>query len=132
MKTTTTTIRGSLTMTDSPTSTPSGRITWAVTIGIMGSLTQARYGNMKTVKVGMVKKKQNAYSRVVEFDNGYGASIISHDGSYGGDSGLFEVAVLHDDIIVYDTPVTHDTIGWLDFAGVAAILKDIEELPPRN
>jgi hypothetical protein len=40
--------------------------------------------------------------------------------------------VLHDGILVYDTPVTHDTIGWLDFAGVAAILKDIEELPPRN
>ena len=87
---------------------------------------------MQTVKVGMVKNKKNEYSRVVEFENGYGASIISHDGSYGGDHGLFEVAVLHDEIIVYDTPVTHDTIGWLDFAGVAAILKDIEELPPRN
>jgi len=87
---------------------------------------------MKTVKVGMVKNNQNAYSRVVEFENGYAASIISHDGSYGGDQGLFEVAVLHDDLIVYDTPVTNDTIGWLDFAGVAAILKDIEELPPRN
>jgi len=87
---------------------------------------------MKTVKVGMVKNKKNAYSRVVEFENGYAASIISHDGSYGGDQGLFEVAVLHDDIIVYDTPVTRDTIGWLDFAGVCGILKDIEELPPRN
>jgi hypothetical protein len=87
---------------------------------------------MKTVKVGMVKTKKNEYSRVVEFENGYGASIISHDGSYGGDHGLFEVGVLHDGILVYDTPVTHDTIGWLDFAGVAAILKDIEELPPRN
>src|SRR6056300_2055672 len=119
-------------MTVSPTSTPSGRIIWAVTIGIMGSLTQARYGNMKTVKVGMVKSQKNHYSRIVEFENGYGASIISHDSSYGGDHGLFEVAVLHDDIIVYDTPVTHDTIGWLDFAGVAAILKDIEQLPPRN
>ena len=87
---------------------------------------------MQTVKVGMAKNRQNQYSRVVEFENGYGASIISHDGSYGGDHGLFEVAVLHDDIIVYDTPVTKDTVGWLDFAGVAGILKDIEELPPRN
>ena len=87
---------------------------------------------MKTVKVGMVKTKKNEYSRVIEFENGYGASIISHDYSYGGCQGLFEVGVLHDGILVYDTPVTKDTIGWLDFAGVAAILKDIEELPVRK
>ena len=101
-----------------------------VTIGIMDSLTE-KNGNMKTVKVGMVKNNKNEYSRVVEFDNGYAASIISHDYSYGGSSGLFEVGVLHDGILVYDTPVTKDTVGWLDFAGVAAILKDIEELPKR-
>jgi len=87
---------------------------------------------MKTVKVGMVKSKKNHYSRVVEFENGYGASIISHDGSYGSDQGLFEVAVLHDGLIVYDTIITKDTVGWLDFANVAIILKDIEDLPPRN
>lgn len=83
---------------------------------------------MQTVKVG----KKNHYVRQIEFENGYAASIISHDGSYGGSSGLFEVGVLHDGILVYDTPVTHDTVGWLDFAGVCGILKDIEELPPRN
>jgi len=88
--------------------------------------------NMKTVKVGTVKNKKNDYIRVVEFENGYSASIISHDFSYGGQQGLFEVGVLHDGILVYDTPVTKDTIGWLDFAGVATVLKDIEELPPRS
>ena len=87
-----------------------------------------RNGNMKTVNVG----EKIFYVRQIEFDNGYTASIISHDRSYGGDSGLFEVGVLYDGILVYDTPVTHDTVGWLDFAGVAGILKDIEELPPRN
>ena len=83
---------------------------------------------MKTVNVG----EKIFYVRQIEFDNVYAASIISHDRSYGGDSGLFEVGVLYDGILVYDTPVTHDTVGWLDFAGVAGILKDIEELPPRN
>jgi hypothetical protein len=28
--------------------------------------------------------------------------------------------------------MTSDVIGYLDFAGVAATLKDIEELPPRD
>ena len=106
------------------------------TIGIMDSMTMEN-GNMQTVKVGIGNKKKNEYVRVIEFENGYAASIVSRPGSYGGSNGLFEIAVLHavgtdDEEIVYDTPVTDDVIGWLDFAGVAAILKDIEELPPRN
>jgi hypothetical protein len=87
---------------------------------------------MKTVKVGSENNQKNKYLRVIEFENGYSASIVSHALSYGGRHGLFEVAVLHDGEIVYDTPITNDAIGWLDFAGVAGILKDIEELPPRN
>jgi hypothetical protein len=89
-------------------------------------------GKMQTIRVGIKNDNKNDYFRVVKFENGYGASIISHVWSHGGDRGLFEVAVIYDEIIVYDTPVTKDTIGHLDFAGVAGILKDIEELPPRN
>jgi hypothetical protein len=89
-------------------------------------------GNMQTVKVGIGNNKKNDYVREIEFENGYSASIISHDYSAGGQSGLFEVGILYDGILVYDTPITKTTIGWLDFAGVCAILKDIEELPPRN
>jgi len=87
---------------------------------------------MQTVKVGYQNNQKNKYSRVIEFHNGYSASIVSHEMSYGGKYGLFEIAVIYDGEIVYDTPVTNDTIGWLDFAGVAAILKEIQELPRRN
>jgi hypothetical protein len=89
-------------------------------------------GNMQTVKVGWENSQKNQYIRVIEFENGYSASIVSHDLSYGGQEGLFEIAILHDGEMVYDTWITPDVIGYLDFAGVAGILKDIEELPPRN
>lgn len=89
------------------------------TIGIMDSMTMGN-GNM------------NGYFRKIEYPNGYTASVVSHAGSYGGSSGLFEIAVMYDGDIVYDTPVTKDVIGHLDFVGVCAILKEIEELPPRN
>ena len=89
-------------------------------------------GNMQTVKVGWENNQKNKYIRVIEFENGYSASIVSHDLSYGGQEGLFEIAILHDGEMVYDTWITPDVIGHLDFAGVAATLKDIEELPPRN
>ena len=87
---------------------------------------------MKTVKVGWENNQKNKYIRVIEFENGYSASIVSHDLSYGGKQGLFEIAVLHDGEIVYDTPLTQDTVGWLDFADVAAILVEIEKLPQRE
>lgn len=70
------------------------------------------------------------YSKEFKFDNGYGASVVSHSGSYGGDKGLFEVAVLNaDGEIVYNTPITADVIGFLDFAGVVEILDAIKRLP---
>jgi hypothetical protein len=71
------------------------------------------------------------YQKFVEFDNGYTASIVSNDMSYGSDRGLFEIAILHNQDIVYDTGLTEDVIGFLDFQGVADTLKKIEQLPKR-
>lgn len=70
----------------------------------------------------------NDYRKVYTFDNGYGASVVSRNGSYGSKNGLFEVAVLKGDDICYDTPITNDVVGWLDFAGVADILEKIKAL----
>jgi len=72
------------------------------------------------------------YQKFVEFDNGYTASIVSNDMSYGSDRGLFEIAILYKDNIVYDTGLTEDVIGFLDFQEVADTLKQIEQLPRRN
>lgn len=70
----------------------------------------------------------NKYHKVYKFDNGYKASVVCNSGSYGGNDGLFEVAVMKNGEIVYDTPVTNDVVGWLDFAGVADILEKIKAL----
>jgi len=48
-----------------------------------------------------------------QFDNGYGASVVSHDGSYGGKQGLYEIAVLDSTgDLCYSTPITDDVIGY--------------------
>lgn len=66
------------------------------------------------------------------FDNGYGASIVSHQYSYGGKSGLYEVAVLRGNennwSITYDTPITSDVIGHLDEDEVNDVIHQIEFL----
>lgn len=67
---------------------------------------------------------QNVYS----FDNGYGASVVRHYMSYGGDRGLWEIAVLKDGELTYDTPITDDVIGFVPTDRVQDILESINAL----
>lgn len=71
--------------------------------------------------------EQEVYERI-HFDNGYGASIIRHPYSYGNESGLFELAVLKNGEICYDTHITNDAIGWLTEEKVNEILEEIKKL----
>ncbi len=71
----------------------------------------------------------DSYHKIYRFDNGYGASVVSGPHTYGGNDGLFEVAVLDSNgELCYDTPITEDVVGWLDFDGVADILNKIKSL----
>jgi len=68
--------------------------------------------------------------RLYKFDNGYGASVVRSTSSYGGDSGLWELAVLDaDGGLDYSTPITDDVIGWLTEKEVNQILLKIRKLP---
>jgi hypothetical protein len=69
---------------------------------------------------------------VYTFPNGYGASVVNHSFSYGGHRGLFEMAVLHNDQITYDTPLTDDVIGNLTMEDVLGYLEQIKSLPQVN
>lgn len=66
--------------------------------------------------------------RLFHFANGYTASVICNERSYGYEDGLFELAVLRDDKVVYDTPITDDVVGWLTEDEVQALLTRIEAL----
>lgn len=71
----------------------------------------------------------NGVQKVYEFKNGYGASVICHDGSYGGKDGLWELSVLGlDGEISYHTPITQDVIGHQTEEQIETILKEISEL----
>ncbi|AWN05249.1 hypothetical protein SEA_IBANTIK_25 [Streptomyces phage Ibantik] len=65
----------------------------------------------------------------VKFTNGYGASVVRHTFSYGGDEGLFEVAVINEKgHLDYSTHITDDVLGRLSEEEVLEILKDISDL----
>jgi len=63
------------------------------------------------------------------FENGFGASVVSHIMSYGGKLGLYELAVLDkNEELTYDTPVTNDVLGHLTPEEVTNYLIKIQEL----
>ena len=69
----------------------------------------------------------------IKFDNGYGASVVCHQFSYGGPKGKWELAVTDKNgDIDYSTPITDDVIGWLPWEAVFSVLEKIAELPPEK
>ena len=63
-----------------------------------------------------------------KFDNGYEVSVVKSQYSYGGDKGLYELAIFKDDQICYDTPITDDVIGYLREQDVTEVMEKIQEL----
>lgn len=76
--------------------------------------------------------KGNEYAGEVDFDNGYGLSIISHKGSYGGERGLFEIMLIRNGQPCSFPPITEeeDTVkGFLTKEQVEEIIETTRNLP---
>lgn len=67
--------------------------------------------------------------RIYEFENGYQASVVCSQYSYGGPKGLWELAILKDGNLCYDTPISNDVIGYLNDEERDKILHQISLLP---
>ncbi len=66
----------------------------------------------------------------IEFENGYGASVVKSPFSYGGGDDLYELGVLgNDGQLCYTTPITDDVIGYLTEADVEELMLKIQQLP---
>ena len=70
----------------------------------------------------------------IQFDNGWGASVVCHNYSYGGRDGLYEVGVLASTgELHYINPVADgDVIGYLTEENVSEVLIRIQELEISN
>lgn len=77
-----------------------------------------------------------AFRALFKFDNSYGASIVRSKYSYGGDRGLFELAVIYwvgdDWDLTYTTPITNDVCGFLSVDAVKEKLIAIQSLNKDN
>ena len=72
-------------------------------------------------------QKDGVITRII-FDNGYEVSVVKSQYSYGGDKGLYELAIFKDGEICYDTPITDDVIGYLREIDVTDVMEKIQKL----
>lgn len=77
--------------------------------------------------------------KIYRFDNGYGASVVKSEYSYGGNENLWELAVITFDgddseqfELTYETPVTNDVIGSLTDTEVEDKLAEISRLARKE
>jgi len=79
--------------------------------------------------INFIPHPMSGVRSVTMFENGYGASVVSHPMSYGGQMGLYELAVLDKNgELTYDTPITDDVIGYLTPEQVTEKLIEIQDL----
>ena len=69
----------------------------------------------------------NGWQKIFKFPNGFGASIVNHDMSYG-----FELALLKDGNLVYHPKITMDVIGGLTPCRARNVLKKIANLSEKD
>lgn len=69
----------------------------------------------------------NEWARLY-FDNGWGVSVVRGPHTYGGEKGLYELAVLKDGNLHYENQVAKgDVVGYLRPEDVTDAMKLIQE-----
>jgi hypothetical protein len=75
-----------------------------------------------------------AVQKLYRFANNYGASVVKGEHTYGGEEGLWELAVILFDTggdfeLCYTSPITSDVEGHLTDDAVEELLAKVEALP---
>lgn len=60
------------------------------------------------------------------FGNGFGVSIIRGHYTYGGEEGLYELAIISDDGLQYNTAMTEDVLGYLTEKEIEQIVYSVQ------
>lgn len=94
---------------------------------------------MKEFKDLLFKNHPNGFGfhSVMEFENGYGVSVVCGSFYYCSPREdlyaasmyeTYEVAVLKDGELCYDTPITDDVLGYLTTEEVSSVMEQVQNL----
>lgn len=88
------------------------------------------------IKPVFVKELFGGIQKIYRFKNDFGASVVKHPYSYGGEKDLWELAVIEWNgpywSLCYSTPITDDVEGYLTDDEVEKILGRIQSLPMKE
>ncbi len=65
---------------------------------------------------------------LVDFDNGYGVSVILGSSFYSNGIDTYELAILKDGGLCYTTPIADDVLGYLTEDAVTETMTAIQKL----
>jgi hypothetical protein len=63
---------------------------------------------------------------VLEFDNGYGVSVLLGDMFYSNGVNTYELGVLANGYLSYETPITDDVLGRVTEEEITKIMKELQ------
>jgi hypothetical protein len=65
---------------------------------------------------------------IYRFENGYGASVVARSGSYGVELAVIQFDEMENWQITYDTVITDDVVGFLNYESLVGLLTRIAAL----
>lgn len=74
----------------------------------------------------------DAKQATLQFDNGYGVSVISGEAFYTRPGCPYEMAIRHGEELCYATPITDDVMGYLTEDDVTERMRQVQELPKND
>lgn len=70
---------------------------------------------------------------IYQFNNGYQASVVMHNSSYGGADGLIEIAAMRNKTIVdIGLSQSDEVVGWLTYEEAGKVLHKISKHHQRT
>lgn len=81
-----------------------------------------------TLPLSMRNKYMNLKQAVMDFDSGYGVSVVLGDVFYSNGVNTYKLGILKGGHLCYDIWVTDDVMGWLTADEVTATMAKVQEL----
>jgi hypothetical protein len=74
------------------------------------------------------KGYEDAKQAIAKFENGYGVSVLLGSCFYSNGKDTYELAVLFNDVITYQTDITDDVMGYLSENEVSEVMMKVSLL----